>query len=364
MAISTLTTPAVTAGSTSSILSDAVLSQIKRTLQDHLKSGIVIIIGSGLSCAEGLPGMKALTNHLEKAALPTGVGTVEWATILQEIKDKGLEGALKTQTVHEDISNFIRSEIALAVSTAEEHVIAEVITTNRILKFSRLLQYLPQDNRFAVITTNYDRLIELAAESVGFLVDTRSRGNHFAPFSKSDGSYAFAKNIIQVKGGIRKIENKVISLYKPHGSLDWADHQGRPVRCSFNLGSERALIITPGVSKYRAGYNQPFDMHRELANEAIDKADKLLVIGYGFNDDHLETHLSAKIKSGTQTVILAHTLTDNAKSYLTACPNSVWGIEASPSALGTLVHNNNSTYFLENESLWDTEGFVKGVLEI
>jgi hypothetical protein len=36
----------------------------KKFLQRHLQRGTVIVVGSGLSCAEGLPGMEELSTHL------------------------------------------------------------------------------------------------------------------------------------------------------------------------------------------------------------------------------------------------------------------------------------------------------------
>ena len=238
-------------------------------------------------------------------------------------------------------------------------MVGEILSAGRRLRFSALLPYLPQDNRFSVITTNYDRLIELAAEMAGFLVDTRSLGRHFAPFSRTDGCYTFATDVLWQRNGLRRIEHRVISLYKPHGSLDWIDYDGQPVRSAFDLGPERALIITPGLNKYRACYNEPFDLHRELANDAIDRAERLLIIGYGFNDDHLETHLKARIRSGIQTVMLARNLTENAKSHLAAGP-SVWGIEEAFG--GTTIYNDGTTRYLLGEKLWDVAGFVSGVL--
>lgn len=38
--------------------------ELKRHLQDCLGDGLAIIVGSGLSCAEGIPGMSALATHL------------------------------------------------------------------------------------------------------------------------------------------------------------------------------------------------------------------------------------------------------------------------------------------------------------
>lgn len=51
----------------------------------------------------------------------------------------------------------------------------------------------------------------------------------------------------------------------------------------------------------RQGYESPFDHHRSRANQEIDRAGRFLVLGYGFNDDHLETHLSPSIKGGKPT---------------------------------------------------------------
>ena len=40
------------------------LNTLKKQLQEHLGDGLVLIVGSGLSCAEGVPGMAALGHHL------------------------------------------------------------------------------------------------------------------------------------------------------------------------------------------------------------------------------------------------------------------------------------------------------------
>ena len=69
-------------------------------------------------------------------------------------------------------------------------------------------------------------------------------------------------------------------------------------------------MITPGLSKYRAGYESPFDTHRDLANQHIDKAARFLVIGYGFNDAHLQTHLVKRIRDGAPALIMTRTATE------------------------------------------------------
>jgi hypothetical protein len=337
------------------------LNDIKRILQDHLRPGIVVVIGSGLSCAEGLPSMRDLADHLAavdlaEARVPIDAAT--WSEFIKNIKAKGLEGGLKQMILADEVVDFIRRETAVCVRVAEDAVVREVFMTRRRLRFSALLPHLPQDDRFVVITTNYDRLIELAAETAGFQVDTKSLGSYFARFSRTEGAFAFVQNVLRLNNCLRKVERRVISLYKPHGSLDWVDYYGQPIRLGFDVGPERSLIVTPGRDKYRACYDEPFDMHRELANDAIDRADRLLIIGYGFNDDHLETHLKTRIRSGRQTVMLARTLTENAKANL-AVGSSVWGIEETFG--GTNIYNNGKIHEVMGEHLWDVEEFVSGV---
>ena len=74
--------------------------------------------------------------------------------------------------------------------------------------------------------------------------------------------------------------------------------------------------MTPGVSKYRQGYERPFDVHREKANIQIDACSRLLCVGYGFNDDHLQVHLGDKMRSGTPTLILTRELSSPAMELI------------------------------------------------
>lgn len=46
------------------------LSAVKRRLQDHLQEGLLIVVGSGLSAAEGIPGMGLLAEHLKREIPP------------------------------------------------------------------------------------------------------------------------------------------------------------------------------------------------------------------------------------------------------------------------------------------------------
>lgn len=131
-----------------------------------------------------------------------------------------------------------------------------------------------------------------------------------------------------------------------------------------NLSDATRLIITPGQNKFRNGYESPFDHHRAKANDAIDRASRFLFLGYGFNDDHLETHLSPAIKGGKPTLMLARTLTPNAAAIAQANAN-VMALEHYEEAgvAGTRLTFNKAQQFLPGLTLWDVNSFIDEVLE-
>ena len=72
------------------------LHNFKVRLQEHLSDGLVTIVGSGLSCAEGLPGMNELAEYLlaKVGSGLAGADATNWASASVLFANKGLEGAL------------------------------------------------------------------------------------------------------------------------------------------------------------------------------------------------------------------------------------------------------------------------------
>jgi len=123
------------------------------------------------------------------------------------------------------------------------------------------------------------------------------------------------------------------------------------------------LIITPGLNKYRNGYESPFDKHREKGNDAIDRASRLLILGYGFNDDHLETHLTPRIRSGARTVILTRSLSPKARTVAFENRNVIAAEFHSEAGVdGTRFIIDRAEKFYPGIDYWDLDGFVRGVL--
>ena len=138
-------------------------------------------------------------------------------------------------------------------------------------------------------------------------------------------------------------------------------YKGNVIYSSFNLGIEN-LIITPGVNKYRKGYDVPFDEHRNKANHAICNAEKFIIIGYGFNDDHLETHLMSRIKEEIPTLIITYSITDKVNQLIEE--NNVTAIYHYDNGIedGTIVNMKGKKNILTNSKIWDLGMFIREVL--
>lgn len=344
------------------------LHELKLTLQKHLTDGLVTVVGSGLSCAEGLPGMRQLASHLDEmlATSLTATDAEKWKAISPLLPEKGLEAALLAVPPTPGLETAIIAHTTKLIEAHERQIIAEVFSRKRVLRFTRLVKHLlePQTG-LPVITTNYDRLIEVATEEAGLGVDNLFVGKFAGALNETESRLSFCRHVTlrRTKQRAQLLYRPRATIFKPHGSLDWYHRDGKPVCYSGDLDLSR-LIITPGLNKYRNGYESPFDLHLSRANSAIDSASRFLIIGYGFNDDHLETHLTPRIRSGVPTLLLTHGLSENARRLVADCPNVIAIQQTNAAgAKGSGVIYAGDEFFFPDISIWDLEEFVTEVLE-
>jgi len=341
------------------------LNTLKKRLQGHLGDGLVLVIGSGLSCAEGVPGMGPLGRHLV-THIPSSLSDDDnklWEQIHPSIQTDGLEAALLKHVPTPSLEAAIVQSTGEFIAAAEATIVAEIFSKARTLRLTKLIPHLLRpDTGIPIVTTNYDRLAEIACEEAGLGVDTMFSGQFAAKLEPQETYWSFCRGAKLVGRNVRyKFANKA-NVFKPHGSLDWYHREGSPVRYAGVLPLPR-LIITPGLNKFRNGYESPFDKHREKGNDAIDKARRFLIIGYGFNDDHLETHLTPRIRSGVKTVILTYELSPKAKTISIENKNVV-AIEfrETEGIKGANIVVDGAEIFYPGIEYWDLDGFVKGVL--
>ena len=342
---------------------DSDYDSFVRFVQGHFTDGLALVIGSGLSAAEGIPGMDALAKHLvnRESSVPT-TDLVLWAQVKKALDEgEGLEAVLINHSPTETFEAWIVERTIDLILPKEREVMTAVLRGDRVLRLTTFLkQMLRPSTGLPILTTNYDRLIEVACEMAGFHVDTIAIGHYAGAFDDKRSFMASCRGIKRRgKATVLDHFSRAVVL-KPHGSLDWYRVGSDARRCSLNIDGER-LIITPGLNKYRAGYSAPFDKHRELANEHIKRASHLLIVGYGFNDDHLQTHLVSRIRGGVPTLILNRSINEKTRIMVNESPACVCLTKGTTSAGFTMETKGRNVEYVGLD-LWDLGIVTKELL--
>lgn len=342
--------------------------QLYTYVQKLFQRGLVLVVGSGVSCAQGLPGMGALATHL-LTRVPGQVAPLcdsandEWNQICAAlVLGTDLETALGLTPPSEPLADVITAEVASCVASAESVAVSEILRAPEVPPFGRLLQHmLGIGEPSTVITTNYDRLIEVHAARAGVRIDSMFYGHTVGRLNAAlsrDELWEVRAAAGRRPSGLAPTIRPHIRLAKPHGSLDWFEQNGEYFRSDLLIRGNRQ-VIAPGGNKYRMGYEVPFDSQRQRANDALDSAASLLLVGYGFNDEHLQTHLQPRFQQ-VPAVVAARSLTANARSYLVDSPNAV-GIEENSTGTGCVVVQGANSLELD-QPLWDVDYLAKEVL--
>lgn len=335
-------------------------------VQNLFQRGLVVVVGSGASCSYGLPGMPELADHL-LVAVPHRLAELGreaqevWGRVGRSLAaGEGLEATL-VDGVPEDLADMLTNLIAGRISESEEQAIAKILADREVSAFGRLFAHaLRVAPSIDVVTTNYDRLIEVHAARAGLPVDTMYFGHTVGRLDQKRSH----DEVLRGQTVVGRPQRTMITtwphlrLSKPHGSLDWFAQGDEHYRSDLAIPGSRR-IIAPGGNKYRLGYDAPFDAQRERANQAIDQSSALLFVGYGFNDEHLQTHIRSRFAQ-VPAIILTRNLSPSARNYL-ATNRSAIGIEAT--ADGCVVWQGNMELRLEI-ALWELETLVKEVLGI
>ena len=225
------------------------LHNVKVRLQEHLSDGLVTIVGSGLSCAEGLPGMGELAAYLlaQVGGGLTGADATAWASASALFATNGLEGALLAVPPTPAVESAIAAATGKLIAERERTVVSEVFAGTRKLRLTRLLPHLVKPAAgLTIVTTNYDRLVEIAAEEADIGADTMFVGRFAGQLNERESQLSFCRKVtVKQRPATATFHYRPRALIcKPHGSLDWYARAGRPVFYPGDLVDAVRLIIT------------------------------------------------------------------------------------------------------------------------
>lgn len=181
------------------------------------------------------------------------------------------------------------------------------------LKHGELLNFLSslsgkEGNKFSVITTNYDVLIEEAAAANNFVIFD---GFNFTPIPKFDSSM-FEWNLIKEVQNIntREVEykDKTFNLVKIHGSLTWEKQDdGTILRKDKDsiTDTDKMVMVFPSSDKYAQSYQEPYFELFTKFQDLIKRPNTLLISsGFSFSDVHISKMVTQALKNNTSLKLL------------------------------------------------------------
>lgn len=181
------------------------------------------------------------------------------------------------------------------------------------LKHGKLLNFLSSlsgkdGNKFSVITTNYDVLIEEAAAENNFVIFD---GFNFTPIPKFDSSM-FEWNLIKEVQNIntREVEykDKIFNLLKIHGSLTWEKQDdGTILRKNKDsiIDTDKMVMVFPSSDKYAQSYQEPYFELFTKFQDLIKRPNTLLISsGFSFADVHISKMITQALKNNNSLKIL------------------------------------------------------------
>jgi hypothetical protein len=286
------------------MLTNAPLGFIQEFALSVLEKAPVIVLGSGASAAHGIPGMWPLGQHLRQLAIPGGWSSYElqeWQIFTGEIcKGADLESALGKARLSEGQTNIIVSETRKFLLPYDISAFNAVLENRHAFPLTSLYDHLFRSTHrtLNVVTTNYDRIAEYAADASGY--------SHFTGFEYGHLQHRAKDSGLRICSAGQ--QTRTVCVWKVHGSFDWfKDDQNQIIaaRALFHTPAGLTpLMVTPGIGKYRLTHGEPFRTIFANADRALEAAESYFCIGYGFNDEHVQSKLIERCENTSVPLLL------------------------------------------------------------
>ena len=268
---------------------DENIETVFKIVQKFIETPPLIVWGSGATISFGLPSMWDLNEALKKEIKDF------------DIKNENLEIELGKEKYQEKMPQ-IKKIIWDTIHKIDIQVLEKVLLGNPEFNgvevlIKKLIDTHPKVVN--IITTNYDRVLEYVL----------SYNN--IPFT--DG---FNGKILSIFDNTLFKDRDMVNLIKVHGSLNWfnVNDDIRYINCYSDKYEPQ--IITPSKDKYREAHRSPYRELIRKSDSLIETASSFLVVGFGFNDEHLTPKIREKVKEGIPTVLITKEVTENTKEEL------------------------------------------------
>ncbi|HEY4600223.1 MAG TPA: SIR2 family protein [Cerasibacillus sp.] len=157
-----------------------------------------------------------------------------------------------------------------------------------------------------IFTTNYDLFNEVTLENLGIHYTNGFKGTVQRLFDPSMFHLRLVDDANRYKEKWDTVR-KFVKLFKIHGSVDWSyDEASKKVlQRDVSHSSQENVLIYPTINKHIETQQTPYsELFRELTNNIQKKDTTLIVIGYGFPDQHINHLLSQALSNPSFNLIV------------------------------------------------------------
>ena len=233
-------------------------------------------------------------------------------------------------------------------------------------------------SRIRVFTTNNDLFNETALDSLNIHYINGFSGGLRKFFNPALFNYTLSKRMDTSIDKYEPIEN-LVYLYKIHGSINWRESTPLPGNYfeieefpSSDLTSDKACLIYPTPTKQDKSLGAPYvDLFREFQNKLLEPHSVLFIIGYGFNDRHVNDiiYRALATNSTINVVIFSSKPKDNERekkpiffiddNRIFTFSGKVWDVDDDEKEVADTRRTINHFDYIVNELLPNLDAFKK-----
>lgn len=165
-------------------------------------------------------------------------------------------------------------------------------------------------SKLTIVTTNYDTLIEDAADSIDYTVMDGFSFSYRPHFDSDMFEWNLVKDVENIKTREHEYKKNIINLLKLHGSLTWEreecnEPEKRRIYRKDKRDVVKPIMIFPSSNKYRMSYEEPYFELFAKFQELLKRSNTLLITtGFGFGDDHISQMITQAILHNKSMAVL------------------------------------------------------------
>ncbi|PCH59393.1 MAG: hypothetical protein COC05_07045 [Gammaproteobacteria bacterium] len=282
------------------------LEQKIREQTTSVKVGFLLGAGSSYLSGKGYPLAGQLWGKISE-----NVPEKEREEIQEKIDSgaTGIEHALDLLDTGQATEGPHRHNVVNAIANSFRDINAP-LDNHRL--FVSLLSRWEKEQPIKVFSLNYDPLVEMAAEQECVTLFDGFYGHDNAFFDAGSFRHTVVVRERNYRGRqVRGVAGN-IRLIKLHGSMGWYDDDEAGIRRSkFNdptpTGAKK-LMIPPQYRKAqdtgRAPYSTLWSEFRGSLFHGDDKLNRLITLGYGMADEHVNAEIESALERSTFTLII------------------------------------------------------------